>query len=175
VIDIDVDNLGSSTLGKHLFYWETLIAFGTAFSWTATRNLTGACSYFIQNVHKMFAMSVCNYSRVLLHSKDASLRASSARVTGSPSAKAVGVRIARTSGRKSVARFVTRSDMEADVEESLRDKKPKVVAAEREKFAVIGSGQHQCKACSYVYDQANGDPEYPLSPGTSWKVRAPHF
>jgi len=59
--------------------------------------------------------------------------------------------------------------MEADVEESLRDKKPKVVAAEREKFAVIGSGQHQCKACSYVYDQANGDPEYPLSPGTSWK------
>ncbi|XP_008666935.1 rubredoxin [Zea mays] len=34
-----------------------------------------------------------------------------------------------------------------------------------EKFAVLKSGVHECRSCGYRYDQAAGDPSYPVPPG----------
>uniref|UniRef100_K3YM56 Rubredoxin-like domain-containing protein n=1 Tax=Setaria italica TaxID=4555 RepID=K3YM56_SETIT len=31
-----------------------------------------------------------------------------------------------------------------------------------EKFAVLNTGIHECRSCGYRYDQASGDPSYPL-------------
>jgi len=80
------------------------------------------------------------------------------------------MRSAKTVTRKNIARFVTKAEdiMESEIDE-LPKKKSQLVGAEREKFAVIGSGQHQCRSCSYVYDQTKGDPEYPVSAGTTWE------
>lgn len=38
-----------------------------------------------------------------------------------------------------------------------------------EQFAVIDSGMWECQACSYVYTEKDGDPEFPVAKGTSWK------
>lgn len=34
-----------------------------------------------------------------------------------------------------------------------------------EKFAVLNTGVHECQSCGYRYDQAAGDPSYPVPPG----------
>ncbi|XP_020402904.1 rubredoxin [Zea mays] len=34
-----------------------------------------------------------------------------------------------------------------------------------EKFAVLNTGVHECRSCGYRYDQAAGDPSYPVPPG----------
>ncbi|KAG8047049.1 hypothetical protein GUJ93_ZPchr0008g13571 [Zizania palustris] len=34
-----------------------------------------------------------------------------------------------------------------------------------EKFAVINTGVYECRSCGYLYDQAAGDPSYPVPPG----------
>jgi len=92
------------------------------------------------------------------------------------SVKALRMNSARTATRKNTARFVTKAevDIEAEIDaikEEVKkdDKRPKLVGAEREKFAIIGSGQHQCKSCSYVYDQSKGDAEFPVAAGTTWE------
>lgn len=41
-----------------------------------------------------------------------------------------------------------------------------------EKFMVVGTGEASCKNCGYEYKPAKGDPEYPVSPGTQFQVRA---
>lgn len=37
-----------------------------------------------------------------------------------------------------------------------------------EKFAVLNTGISECKSCGYLYDQAAGDPSYPVPPGFSF-------
>jgi len=39
-----------------------------------------------------------------------------------------------------------------------------------EKFMVIGTGEASCKGCGYEYVPKNGDPEYPITPGTLFTV-----
>ncbi|KAL6646508.1 hypothetical protein ACP70R_018116 [Stipagrostis hirtigluma subsp. patula] len=34
-----------------------------------------------------------------------------------------------------------------------------------EKFAVLNTGVYECRSCGYRYDQAAGDPSYPVPPG----------
>ncbi|KAL6894921.1 hypothetical protein ACP4OV_007541 [Aristida adscensionis] len=34
-----------------------------------------------------------------------------------------------------------------------------------EKFAVLNTGVHECRSCGYRYDEAAGDPAYPVPPG----------
>ncbi|KAL6989546.1 hypothetical protein U1Q18_015297 [Sarracenia purpurea var. burkii] len=34
-----------------------------------------------------------------------------------------------------------------------------------EKFAVVNTGIYECKSCGYRYDEAAGDPSYPIPPG----------
>ncbi|XP_044948552.1 rubredoxin [Hordeum vulgare subsp. vulgare] len=34
-----------------------------------------------------------------------------------------------------------------------------------EQFAVLNTGVHECRSCGYLYDQAKGDPSYPVPPG----------
>ncbi|KAL3516235.1 hypothetical protein ACH5RR_023137 [Cinchona calisaya] len=34
-----------------------------------------------------------------------------------------------------------------------------------EKFAVLNTGIHDCRSCGYRYDEAVGDPSYPIPPG----------
>ncbi|VFQ59595.1 unnamed protein product [Cuscuta campestris] len=34
-----------------------------------------------------------------------------------------------------------------------------------EKFAVLNTGVHRCRSCGYTYNQAKGDPPYPIPPG----------
>jgi rubredoxin len=34
-----------------------------------------------------------------------------------------------------------------------------------EKFTVLNTGVHECRSCGYRYDQAVGDPSYPVPPG----------
>lgn len=34
-----------------------------------------------------------------------------------------------------------------------------------EKFAVLNTGVYDCRSCGYRYDQAVGDPSYPIAPG----------
>ncbi|KAK1393585.1 Rubredoxin-like domain-containing protein [Heracleum sosnowskyi] len=38
-----------------------------------------------------------------------------------------------------------------------------------EKFAVLNTGISECKSCGYLYDQAVGDPSYPVPPGFSFE------
>lgn len=34
-----------------------------------------------------------------------------------------------------------------------------------EKFAVLNTGIYECRSCGYKYDEAVGDPAYPIPPG----------
>ena len=34
-----------------------------------------------------------------------------------------------------------------------------------EKFAVLNTGIYECRSCGYKYDEAAGDPSYPIPPG----------
>ncbi|KAL2478110.1 Rubredoxin-like superfamily protein [Forsythia ovata] len=34
-----------------------------------------------------------------------------------------------------------------------------------EKFAVLNTGIHECRSCGFRYDEAAGDPSYPIPPG----------
>ncbi|KQJ96055.1 uncharacterized protein LOC100832567 [Brachypodium distachyon] len=34
-----------------------------------------------------------------------------------------------------------------------------------EQFAVLNTGVYECRSCGYLYDQAKGDPSYPVPPG----------
>ncbi|KAK9667985.1 hypothetical protein RND81_13G026300 [Saponaria officinalis] len=34
-----------------------------------------------------------------------------------------------------------------------------------EKFAVLNTGIYECRSCGYKYDEAAGDPSYPVPPG----------
>uniref|UniRef100_A0A1D1Y766 Rubredoxin n=1 Tax=Anthurium amnicola TaxID=1678845 RepID=A0A1D1Y766_9ARAE len=38
-----------------------------------------------------------------------------------------------------------------------------------ERFAVLDTGIYQCRSCGYRYDQAVGDPSYPIPPGYSFE------
>jgi rubredoxin len=42
---------------------------------------------------------------------------------------------------------------------------PKLNPRRFEKFAVLNTGIHECRSCGYRYDQAVGDPSYPVPPG----------
>lgn len=45
-----------------------------------------------------------------------------------------------------------------------------------EKFMVVGTGEAICAGCGYEYMPKNGDPEYPITPGTMFTVyRAPQL
>ena len=39
-----------------------------------------------------------------------------------------------------------------------------------EKFMVVGTGEAECTSCGFIYDPRKGDPEYPVGPGTQFKV-----
>ena len=39
-----------------------------------------------------------------------------------------------------------------------------------EKFMVVGTGEAICAGCGYEYLPKNGDPEYPITPGTPFAV-----
>ncbi len=39
-----------------------------------------------------------------------------------------------------------------------------------EKFMVVGTGEATCAGCGYEYLPKNGDPEYPITPGTPFPV-----
>ncbi len=39
-----------------------------------------------------------------------------------------------------------------------------------EKFMVVGTGEAVCAGCGYEYMPKNGDPEYPITPGTLFTV-----
>lgn len=39
-----------------------------------------------------------------------------------------------------------------------------------EKFMVVGTGEATCMGCGYEYKPKNGDPEYPITPGTYFTV-----
>ena len=39
-----------------------------------------------------------------------------------------------------------------------------------EKFMVVGTGEATCMGCGYEYQPKNGDPEYPITPGTYFTV-----
>lgn len=41
-----------------------------------------------------------------------------------------------------------------------------------EKFMVVGTGEATCMGCGYEYSPKNGDPEYPITPGTYFTVRS---
>ncbi|CAA0822890.1 Rubredoxin-like superfamily protein [Striga hermonthica] len=34
-----------------------------------------------------------------------------------------------------------------------------------EKFAVVNTGVYECRSCGYKYEEATGDPSYPIPPG----------
>lgn len=38
-----------------------------------------------------------------------------------------------------------------------------------EKFAVLNTGIYECRSCGYKYDEAVGDPSYPLPPGMQFE------
>jgi hypothetical protein len=40
-----------------------------------------------------------------------------------------------------------------------------------ERFAVIGSGEAECKSCQYTYSPKMGDASYPVSKGTLFEAR----
>lgn len=40
---------------------------------------------------------------------------------------------------------------------------------EAEKFMVIGEGNATCSSCGYNYESANGDPDFPILPGTKFQ------
>ena len=44
-----------------------------------------------------------------------------------------------------------------------------------EKFMVVGTGEATCAGCGYEYLPKNGDPEYPITPGTLYPVCAASF
>ena len=39
----------------------------------------------------------------------------------------------------------------------------------QEKFAIIGSGEHECQSCMYTYVPKNGDDFYPVAAGTQFR------
>ena len=39
-----------------------------------------------------------------------------------------------------------------------------------ERFMVVGTGEATCMGCGYEYQPKNGDPEYPITPGTYFTV-----
>ena len=41
-----------------------------------------------------------------------------------------------------------------------------------ERFMVVGTGEATCMGCGYEYQPKNGDPEYPITPGTYFTVRS---
>ena len=55
------------------------------------------------------------------------------------------------------------------------DEAKKKAEAERlrkaEKFMTITTGKALCVSCGYEYESKRGDPEYPITPGTQFKVR----
>uniref|UniRef100_J3MS48 Rubredoxin-like domain-containing protein n=1 Tax=Oryza brachyantha TaxID=4533 RepID=J3MS48_ORYBR len=49
---------------------------------------------------------------------------------------------------------------------SQEEEEPKVDPRRlEEKFAVLNTGVYECRSCGYRYDQAAGDPSYPVPPG----------
>ena len=38
---------------------------------------------------------------------------------------------------------------------------------------VVGTGEATCMGCGYEYQPKNGDPEYPITPGTYFSVSGP--
>ncbi|CAA7388240.1 unnamed protein product [Spirodela intermedia] len=40
---------------------------------------------------------------------------------------------------------------------------------EEEKFVVLNTGIYECRSCGYLYDQAAGDPSYPIPPGLGFE------
>ena len=44
-----------------------------------------------------------------------------------------------------------------------------------ERFAVIGSGEAECKSCQYVYEPKNGDENYPVAKGTRFENLPPDW
>ena len=54
-----------------------------------------------------------------------------------------------------------------------KDEADRLRAAER--FMKVGTGEAVCKGCGYEYRPAKGDPEYPISPGTYFRVSKLYF
>jgi rubredoxin len=44
-----------------------------------------------------------------------------------------------------------------------------------ERFAVIGSGEAECKSCQYVYEPKMGDENYPVAKGTRFENLPPDW
>ncbi len=44
-----------------------------------------------------------------------------------------------------------------------------------ERFAVIGSGEAECKSCQYVYEPKMGDDNYPVAKGTRFENLPPDW
>ncbi|KAK9048532.1 hypothetical protein SSX86_032503 [Deinandra increscens subsp. villosa] len=42
-----------------------------------------------------------------------------------------------------------------------------------EKFAVLNTGIYECRSCGYLYNEAAGDPSYPLAPGLPFDKGVP--
>ncbi|KAK9909613.1 hypothetical protein WJX75_005104 [Coccomyxa subellipsoidea] len=64
----------------------------------------------------------------------------------------------------------TVEDTGADIEIPESEAAQKKAEADRlraaEKFMVVGTGEAVCAGCGYEYLPKNGDPEYPITPGT---------
>ena len=63
----------------------------------------------------------------------------------------------------------------AGMQDEASESAQKLAEAERlrqaEKFMVVGTGEATCMGCGYEYQPKNGDPEYPITPGTYFSVR----
>lgn len=40
----------------------------------------------------------------------------------------------------------------------------------QEKFMKVGTGEADCLSCGYKYEPKNGDPDYPIAPGSKFQV-----
>ncbi|KAJ4841122.1 hypothetical protein Tsubulata_003766 [Turnera subulata] len=56
------------------------------------------------------------------------------------------------------------SPLEAEAEAAIFDKRRL-----EEKFAVLNTGIYECRSCGYKYDEAVGDPSYPIPPGLPYE------
>ncbi|KAI3773244.1 hypothetical protein L1987_47769 [Smallanthus sonchifolius] len=55
---------------------------------------------------------------------------------------------------------VSKEDRPSEAETEAFDKR-----RQEEKFAVLNTGIYECRSCGYLYNEAAGDPSYPIAPG----------
>ena len=69
--------------------------------------------------------------------------------------------------RSSCNASLSQQDLQSETDQKLAEA-DRLRAAE--KFMVVTSGEAECTSCGYLYTPKTGDPEYPVLPGTFYKV-----